>query len=625
MRKEITFECRAASMLLMVVFLAGAAFKAHADEDESKFISTEKLIFTYTVNQDGSYTREVERTLLVETDMAVDYAGQEKITYSPMYEKVKILEAYTIQPDGSHVNVPEESVRTVNDSIERGGSVYSDRKHKVIIYPKVAAGTLTHCKYTVTRHKPIFSGYFSVRHFMSPHLKVRHYEVNFNLDKRIHVKVDSQGYEGGALPDKDGFKRYHFTSKNDVATPYEPNEVSSSDFSPYVEATTFENYEALGKAYQGKAKAKVVVTPAIKNLANELTLGVEDKAQQARILYNWVSKNIRYIGLYIGNGGYIPHDTQTILNNRWGDCKDHVVILEALLAAKGIASSPALIAAGNSYVLPKSAGLTTFNHVITYIPSLDLYLDSTAQFAPFGVLPEGDLNKDVVLTAFNKMGKTPAMLAKDNVYTTPIKLKVLPDGRIQGSSLNAATGVGEISARARNFGIEIYSKKELVRKMLAERNLTGTGTVAMSDPANLDQPFEISATFTLDPIANLPGAGAIRIPGGIAPNVMHSSSFAKPLDKQNYPSSCHSKSFVEHYEIEFPDNIKIAHIPSDVKYADRATRYNATYRLNGRKLDIKRDLIYQYPSMVCGNAENEEDKALFKVMQRDLRAQVLYE
>jgi len=44
----------------------------------------------------------------------------------------------------------------------------------------------------------------------------------------------------------------------------------------------------------------------------------------------------------------VPHDAQSILDNRYGDCKDHVVILEALLEAVGIDSSPALINSGPS-------------------------------------------------------------------------------------------------------------------------------------------------------------------------------------------------------------------------------------------------------------------------------------
>ena len=243
-----------------------------------------------------------------------------------------------------------------------------------------------------------------MRETVSPHLKVEHYEINVNFDPRIDIQFDSSGFDGGMMPDSHGMHRYHFVRKQDTFLPPEADQISIDDFAPFVQASSFKSYAAIGDAYQVKAKQKTTVTPAIQSIADNLTHGIDDQKQQVRQLYNWVSKNIRYIGSYIGNGGYVPHDSQTIFDNRWGDCKDHVVILEALLAAKGIASSPALIDTDDSYVLPKLPA-DMFNHVITYVPSLDLYLDSTAQLAPFGTLPSVDMNKQVVLTAMNMLGK----------------------------------------------------------------------------------------------------------------------------------------------------------------------------------------------------------------------------
>ncbi len=71
------------------------------------------------------------------------------------------------------------------------------------------------------------------------------------------------------------------------------------------------------------------------------------------MLSDWVRKNIRYVAVYVGAGGVVPHSAQAVLDNRYGDCKDHVALLEALLKAVAIESSPALINAGNAYVLPR--------------------------------------------------------------------------------------------------------------------------------------------------------------------------------------------------------------------------------------------------------------------------------
>ena len=79
-----------------------------------------------------------------------------------------------------------------------------------------------------------------------------------------------------------------------------------------------------------------------------------------------------------------------------GDCKDHTTLLQALLAVKGIASTPVLINSGDAYTLPEVPAVDIFNHVINYVPSLDLYADSTARYTSFGLLPFDDSGKPVI-------------------------------------------------------------------------------------------------------------------------------------------------------------------------------------------------------------------------------------
>lgn len=625
MSKSNVLNYRYAWMLFLLLAMGLLMPHARAEDEDWKYTSTLKLHVEYTVNQDGSFKREVDTTTLLETQSAVDSAGQTTIGYMPMYEKVRILEAYTILPDGTHVQVPMGSIRTVNDSVSRGSSIYTDSKHKVIIYPKLAPGHQIHYKYVVTRHTPLMPGYFSVRHIASPHFKVSDYQIIINADKSMNLRVGSTGFEGGKVADGGTRVRYEFARHQNTTSAIEPSEISSGDFSPYVEASNFASYEEVGRAYQNGAKGKVRVTPAISKLAEELTKGVTDEAQQVRLLYNWVSKNIRYVALYIGKGGYVPHDSQTILDNRWGDCKDHAVILEALLAAKGIASSPALISADDSYSLPKIPVLSAFNHVINYVPSLDMYLDSTAQFAPFGKLPMGDMNKEVVLTALKKMGKTPTLSYLDNISSSTVTLKILPDGRVEGASHNQGTGVAEMAARAENFGNEILTQKEQVKQYLGGTGQSGTGEIKYGDPSDLDKTFTVDASFKLDQAINIPGPGVIPLPLGIMTSALSVKALNKPLDQLKYPAKCESRAYLNHYRIELPDNIHISSLPTDVNYENRVSRYIATYRLNGNMLEVKRELRVEYPGMVCGNAENELRKELYQIVRQDWRAQVIYE
>ena len=611
--------------ILFGMILAAIGLNTCAAEEEVSSVSLQKNITTYTVNLDGSYKEEREISTLIETEDAVSTYGEKRISYTPKLESIQLLAAYTILPNGKRIQVPAKSIHTTIGELGRGGAVYSDQNSKVIIYPNVVVGSQLYIKYIKTCHTPLFAGQFAFRYIISPHLKSARTEININYDHRLNLQIDTKDVEGGALSDLGGMHRYRFTHRQEIKLPMENDQIASGDYAPYVQASTFANYVELGAAYQGKLKQKVNVTTEIQKLANKLTLSTDNPKDQTRILYNWVSKNIRYVGSYIGNGGYVPHDSQTILSNRWGDCKDHVVILEALLAAKGIESSAVLINTGATYQLPRLAGVNAFNHVITYVPSLDLYLDSTAQFAPMGTLPSADLNKNVVLTALNKVGKTPPMLAGENTAITHVTMKVLPDGKIQGSSQGIATGTTEIQLRQAQSAAQSLTQEKMAEILLDVFNLSGKGKVHSGDPNNLDIPLQVNATFTLDPVSNFPGPGSMPIPAGVVYEAITSKIMVKPKDKFNFPSLCHSSTNTNHYEIEFPANIKITHVPENVKYSDPTVQYTATYVLKGNKLEIDRELIIQNPGMVCGEAENELDKKFFPVFQRDMRAQVMYE
>src|SRR5438445_1398884 len=93
----------------------------------------------------------------------------------------------------------------------------------------------------------------------------------------------------------------------------------------YILASSFKDYGELAAAYKARARDKSVVTPEIQKLADELTAGLSDKREQTKRLYQWVARNVRYVAMALGDGGYVPHDAASVLANRYGDCKDHVV------------------------------------------------------------------------------------------------------------------------------------------------------------------------------------------------------------------------------------------------------------------------------------------------------------
>ena len=611
--------------LLKLILLIISFYSSYAHAEYKPSISDELTKETITVNANGSSVIVYENITLIETQSGVEDDSQQDLEYNSKTETLQILEAYTLQTDGKKIKVPKEGIRTTGDTASGGSPKFSETRHKVVIYPDVKVGSRLYIKYRNVEHTPRFKGQFSTARFFSPHYVYKNFEINLIVNNKLPVQVDTKGMDGGLVSETKEQKIYHYTFKQDSVLPPEEGQTNITDYAPYFTASSFKDHVALGQAYQAGAISKTKITPEIQALADNLTAGITDEKSQVDVLYQWVSKHIRYVAVYLGNGGVVPHSAQSIYRNRYGDCKDHAVLLETLLKAKGIVSSQVLISAGDAFTLPKLAVQTPINHVINYIPSLDVYLDATAQFAPYGTLPMSDMDKPVILTALNRMGHTPAMTAMDNLIATTVDIVINDNGSMSGTSHSYMTGAVGISYRAAQAASADYEDDLLVKYRLKPEGETGLGKITTSDPFNLAKPFEEYATFTLDPIANFPGPGAMKIPVGVTQGELTSLGRSKPKDNAKFPLACYSNTMQETYTLTFPTSTHITRIPTDVNYEDASISYQATYRLNGSKVEVARQYQSENPNHVCGTDRSARKLAFFKVLQRDLKSQIFYD
>jgi transglutaminase-like putative cysteine protease len=513
--------------------------------------------------------------------------------------------------------------------------MFSDQKHKIIIFPKVTPGSKTYYKTKLTTYKPLLPGYFYTRLIFSPSVEVQSYEYNLSYPEDLTLYTDIKGVKQTKDEVVDSMRQVSYTYQNLKMKKKELYQVSNNDYAPHIFISTFPSQEAFAKAYEDRIKDKFTVTPEIQKQADEITKGLEKKVQndpkldlkkeQAKAIYHWVARNIRYVAIYLADGGIVPHDANSILKNRYGDCKDHNALLIALLAAKGIDATSALINSGNAYTLPKYPVLGPFNHVITYIPAWNLYLDSTDEMAPYGVLPGDELDKPVLLTKLAKVGRTPKPKKEDSEMATGISMQIEKDGRITGKAHTMYFGSAEINARYKYEGAETTLSDKLVKTQLAKFRQTGEGKITTSYVYDLNKPFTTDTEFTLDAVANVPGPGAMTVPIGLAPGELASIASDRPPEKFTVPYVCSTRMVGESYQIRFPDNTKVTRIPPNVSYKKAGIEYEATYNEVKNNIFVVRKLAIQRPGAVCEPGELQNWKDFYQVFIKDMRGQIFYE
>jgi len=599
---------------------AGSAFTLGASVIET--------IIRIRVEADGSFTKEQSHTWQIETDKGITNFGEKAIEYSSSKETIEVLKASITQPDGTVIKVSADAIHDQSEELSSGAASFSDTRYKVIVYPQVKVRSRLQFKSTIHQHTPEFPGHFTYVQYFYPQFRYAHEEVHLEISDRLSIKVMHQGGKLTRISDLNGYQRYQFNFRQDHAKPTESAQIDETDYAPYLMASSFEDHIALGQAYQQRAKPMAAVTTDIRKIADEVTAGMTVQREQVKALYHWVASNIRYVFIGLGDGGLVPQPADLVLKNRYGDCKGHVVLLEALLAAKGINSSPALINLGESYRLPPLAILHPFNHVITYVPSLDLYMDSTAQMTPFGYLPRYLMDKTVVLTALNIFDMTPILSADAHAMKSDVRMRLMDDGSIKGSSTTTSSGWIEDDERQTHFDW-MHQRHRMIKTRLESYRESGKGKIESVEPQDFSQPFSERTEFTLEPITNIPGPAAMTIPNGPLPFALSDYVLEKPSPASDVPRVCYNRTIEQHHTMTLPDNVKVLHIPKDMKFRNSLTRYESSYQITqhptGQQIHSIRKLTLDYPNFVCEQADLKQIADLMDVMRRDLRGQIIYE
>jgi len=557
----------------------------------------------------------------------VDALATEDISFNSTQKKVEILEAYTILPSGEKLAVDPKAIRLVDAENGATSASFSDVKKYSIIFPNVSPGARTYYKAKTITHTPILPGMFNARLSFSPQAEYGDVVINLSYSPNAKVYQTIRDLPGGRIEDgPEGQIRYRYTFTQNQVLLKESAQVAFSDFAPKLEFSTLESPAVLGALLEKLYLPKLAVTPKVQKIADEVTAGINDQKAQARAIYNWVNKNIRYVALFLGDGGLVPNDADSILDNGYGDCKDHNVLLIAMLEAKGIHAISASVNLGNAFETPTLGTIFPFNHEITYIPQWDLYLDSTQEMLPFGVLVAEVADKPTLLGALGNIGRTPNMSADTNRVVTRTKLSIAKDGQTTGTVQTNYFGEMEYGARNKFSAYVGQSQETMVRNHLGMFNEIGTGTYQPSDVYALDTPLTVSGEFNISSISNFPGPGAMTIPMGLSPGSLTLRGYANPNFEVTKPFICSSYSYEEHYELVFDPAIKISRVPTGmmhvVKNDKELMEYKSDYSRQGNTITVSRSLRSQQAGRVCQPENIDEYEKMHRMIRRDILNQI---
>jgi transglutaminase-like putative cysteine protease len=586
---------------------------------------------SFVINADATYTETITRAERLNTPQGVENDGDFSLTYSPSHQALKILAAYTVTAGGQRIDVAPDKIIEQQSPQSAGAPMFSDDKVKAVIYPGLGVGAVKHITYVITGKVPFLPGVFSDEEVFNDAWTYEHATLRFDAPAGMKLYIDNEGLTPVAASAAAGRQVHAYVFGPSQPLAPEPNAISDTDTSPRLAISNMADAAALGAAYTSRAADKAAVTPAVSALEAHLTAGLTTPRAKAAALYDWVSRHIRYVALTLGDGGYVPRPADVILASGYGDCKDHVTLLQALLAAAHIPSSGALIDWGDSYWNP-SVTVPLYNHIITYIPSLDMFTDSTAQFAPFGTLPQGEPGHTVVIVGGQGIEARAYQLplasgAAPDAERITTQETIKTDGTMIGMTSNQDSGLYDYIDRALYASIPPGTQPSVAAELMSQKSELGAGTLAaQSDPHDLAVPFTYASAFSLPEFAAIPGPGTMPVPLGV-PVFEPIDNLAKlaTLAVRHRPIACLPMQKEHITTVVFPDSVALTSPPPATRVRNAMGSYTATYKIDGTVLTADRTLVLHTGRAVCGPAQYQQLRDLAFAINRDERATVSYD
>lgn len=575
----------------------------------------------YLVAADRTYVETQTSEILLADENLLGACNTAAFTFDPAAATLEVLEAWVLQPDGQRLDVPPENIFTRPSAAARNTPGFVASQTTTIEFPQLRIGSVVHCTWRHVVTKPAVFGFNVVLALgLGGHLRQ---ELRIAAPASLPLQWGQRG--GFAVNDgREGDTRI-LTAAIAVGAmpPAEVAMVSPVDVGPVFVATTLAGYEALGAVYAARSAGKATATSEIAALARDIA-GDAKGLDAVRAVYDWVAAHIRYVAVFLNESdNVVPHDAATVLRNGYGDCKDHVVLMQALLGALDIRVLPALVNWGSSMEPLPLWSSASFNHVLAYLPDFDTYANPTDPFAVFGVLDSGLADKLTVIASENgEKRRTPALTSASNAYHCDAVMTVDADGTVHGQSRmtlsagadgvvrRALAGAGSLTALASQLlqatpeggygGMRSTNTRDLAKSLAIEGHWTSPHGVVQSSPLVY---MTVPLGLDVAPANNL-------------------RAYLTPGSSRRYPVIVGAREYSWHSTIALPPGAVVEHLPAAVDLLNPAGHFSASYEVVDGKITVKRVFVINkttYPAK-----EYADVQSLLYAFIDDQRAVISY-
>lgn len=324
-----------------------------------------------TLVEQARATHYVHAVRLIRESAGLETGAQIQIDFDPTYEKLT-LHHVRVRRNGAELDrldVRKVQLLQRETGLER--QIYDGRLTATLAVADVRLGDEIDFAYTLSGSNPVFGGKFvdtewtvgsvgpmalmRLRLLSPPEREIRHstgspqVEVETRLDGPLRETV--------------------FRRKAAPQFRYDPSAPERELLKDQIHLSEFRDWQQVAGWAEGLfTSAAAGDSPEVDAQAAAIRAAAATPEQRVVLALDFVQKQVRYLGTEIGANSHLPARPEQVMKQRFGDCKDKVSLLAALLRRLEIDATPVLVSTPYRQAV---AGMLpsplAFNHAIAMV------------------------------------------------------------------------------------------------------------------------------------------------------------------------------------------------------------------------------------------------------------------
>ncbi len=312
---------------------------------------------------------------------ALSHVGSIQIAFDPAYQQLAIHDISLIR-DGRVIDklaTARIDLLRREESLEK--RLLDGHRTVAIEIEDLRVGDLVDYSYTVTGEHPVLRGHYFATFSLEYGVPVGVIRVRLTVPEEQYLNIN---YLNGRLEPS-------VSTAAEMLT-YEWLERNSQGYDSFddapnwylsglaVQISSFRSWQDVIQFEMPFYSVPEIESPQLQAAIDQIRQEHPEPKARLRAILARIQSEIRYLGIELGEGGYVPRDPSLVFGQRFGDCKDMSLLMVTMARAMGISAFPAIVDSnkrvGRNGISPTPG---YFDHVIVLarIGSESYWLDPT--------------------------------------------------------------------------------------------------------------------------------------------------------------------------------------------------------------------------------------------------------